>query len=164
MALTLAITAPAQVIVAGQTMNFVVTVTNGGSSAVTLQSLSINEITESDAQVSQPLFLTPNVPVGVGNPVLAASGSASYPFQVVFSSPYAAGPSPQQPGGAAPASVAQTPDPYFTLQAQSISSDGTVASANLMVSVLSTIAPFPVPLGGALQLGQGANLVNLLTM
>lgn len=164
MALTLSITAPVQTIVANQTMNFIVTVTNAGAAAVTLQSLGINEITESDAQLSQPLFMTPNVPVGVGNPVLSPATSYNYPFQCVFNSPVAAGPSPQNPGGAAPASVAQTPDPYFTLQAQSQSSDGTIASTSLMVSVQSLIAPFPPALGGALQLAAGANLLNFLTM
>jgi hypothetical protein len=57
-----------------------------------------------------------------------------------------------------------TPDATFILQAQSLVSDGTVASVSLPVPVLSSIAPFPVPAGGALYLQQGSNLMTLALM
>lgn len=162
MALTLAIVNPASPVLAGQVAHFVVTVTNTGASAVTLQSLAISETTESDAQIAQPEYLIPNVPVGVGNPVLAAlTGTASYGFRVVFSSPYSVGPSPQNPGGAAPDARAQSPDAIFTLQAQSLSSDGTVAAASAQVTALATIGLTQSAIGGALQMSAGFNLINL---
>lgn len=165
MALTLSIakTSPGN-IVASQAVNFTVTVTNSGSSAVTLTALSVNEITESDAQIGQPNYLTPNVPVGVGNPVLAASGSVTYLFTAVFSSPMYAGPSPQAPGGAAPGPAASNADAFFTLQAQAQASDGSIGSTSLMVPVLSAIAPFPLASGGAFQFGQGFNFINGLML
>lgn len=144
-------------------MNFVVTVANGNASAVTLLSLSINPAS-GDARIAQPLYLTPNVPVGVGNPVIAASSSASYGFQVVFDSPAAAGPSPNNPGGAAPSNTAETPDPFFVLQAIGNTSDGSVFSSTLLVPVLSAIPPFPIPEGGALYFTQGSNLLFPLTL
>ncbi len=163
MALTLAIAAgsPGGPIVVNQTMNFTVTVTNTGSAAVALQSLSIGESTESDCVISQPNIMTAGAPASSGFPVLAASGSASFPFQVIFTSPAQPGSSPNAPGGSLPDQRAETADAQFTLQAQAQSSDGSVASVSQMVSVLTAIAPFPVPQGGATQFGQGAN-TNLI--
>jgi hypothetical protein len=164
MALTLSIIAGSPSTAIGNgTCNFVASVTNSGATAVTLQSLQVSE-TSGGAVVDQPVYLTPNTPVGVGNPILLPSTTYYYGFQVVFVSPAIAGPSPQNaPGGAAPSNNAVTPDASFTLQLQSLSSDATVASASLTVPVLSTIAPFPFATGGAMQLSQGFNLVNLLT-
>jgi hypothetical protein len=150
-------------IVANQQMFFVVTVTNSGSASVTLQSLTVSESTESDAKIGEIPFLTPNVPAGVGNPTIAAGASVNFGFPVVFNGP-GIGPSPNNPGGAAPFSGAMTPDATFILQAQSLVSDGTVASVSLPVPVLSSIAPFPVPAGGALYLQQGSNLMTLALM
>lgn len=165
MALTLSIakTSPGS-IVAGQSMNFTVAVTNTGAAAVSLSSLAVNESTESDAQIAQPNFMTPNVPVGVGNPVLNAGATSTFPFQVVFNSPYLAGPSPNNPGGAAPGPAAANPDAQFTLQAQAQASDGSIASTSLLVPVLSAIAPFPLAQGGAFQFGQGFNFINGLML
>jgi hypothetical protein len=164
MALTLAILPGnnATNVVANQTMNFTAAVTNSGSTSVTLQSLQVAESTESDAQLSQPVFLTPNTPVGVGNPTLLPGATYYYGFLGVFSNP-GIGPSPQAPGGAAPSNKGANADAFFTLQLTSQSSDGTVASASMLVPVLSSIAPFPLAQGGALQLSQGFNLINLLT-
>ena len=150
-------------VLAGAATNFVVGVTNTNPASVVLNSLSVNEVTESDAQVSQPVFVTPNVAPGVGNPVLAPSTTTYFPFQVVFNSPMGAGPSPQNaPGGASPSNKAMEPDAFFTLQVVGQTSDGSVFSSSLMVPALSAIAPFPLAQGGAFQLSQGANLVNLL--
>lgn len=164
MALTLAILPGnnATNVVANQTMNFVAAVTNVGGSPVTLQSLQAYELTESDAQLSQPVILTPNVAPNVGNPVLLAGVTYYFSFYAIFSNPLP-GPSPQAPGGAAPFTNASNADATFVLGLQSLSSDGTVASAQLLVPVLSSIQPFPLAQGGALQLSQGANAVNFLT-
>lgn len=147
-------------VTAGRAINYVVTVSNTNAASVTLNSLAVYPMS-GDARISQPLYLTPNVPVGVGNPTIASGASASYGFQVVFDSPAQAGPSPNNPGGAAPASVALTPDPFFVIQAQGQASDGSVFSSSFFVPVLSTIAPFPIPEGGALYLTQGSNLMTL---
>ncbi len=145
---------------ASKTSNFTVAVTNTGSSAVTLNSLSIN-CGGGDARITQPNYLTPNVPVGVGNPILNAAAVAYYSFQAVFDSPYDPGPSPQNPGGASPYNQAGVPDPYFLLQAQAQSSDGSTAVGTLLVPVLSTIGRHPLPEGGALSFTQGSNLITL---
>jgi hypothetical protein len=113
--------------------------------------------------VGQPEYLTPNVPVGVGNPTIAAGATGFFPFEVVFLTPYGAGPSPQSPGGAAGSQNATPADSEYVISLQSLSSDATVASAQLLVPVLSTIAPFPIAQGGGMQLSSGFNLVNLLT-
>lgn len=148
-------------VVVNQPMSFTVTVANNSASSVVLNALQVTESTESDAIISQPNILTPNMPVGLGNPVIPGSSSVSYAFQVIFNSP-GVGPSPQSPGGAAPFSAAATPDANFTLTAMALVSDGSGGTFSLMVPVLSAIAPFPLAIGGALQLSQGFNLLNYL--
>lgn len=150
-------------IVAGQPINFVATVSNTGSSAITLTALQVTEQTDTGCQISQPNFQTPNVAPGTGNPSIAASSSASYSFQIIFTAPYGAGPSPQNaPGGAAPGP--NPANPNVTLLVVGQSSDGVFSSTPLMVPVLSAIAPFPRPEGGALQFSQGSNLINGIIM
>lgn len=165
MALTLSIIpgARASSVVAGQSINYVASVTNSGSSSVTLQALAAFTDTGTAVSVGQPHYLTPNVPVGVGNPTIAAGATSYFPFEVVYQTPYVAGPSPQAPGGAAPVGMAMPTDAQFIISLQSLSSDASVASASLLVPVLSTIAPFPIAQGGGMQLSSGFNLVNLLT-
>lgn len=142
---------------AGRQLNFVATVTNPGAAALSLSALQIL-CKGGDARIGQPQYLTPNVPAGTGNPVIAAGASAAYAFQAVFDSPYGAGPSPNNAGGASPSSP--IPDPFFCLQAQGQDSSGAVFSSTLFVPVLSTIAPFPLAQGGAFQFGQGFNFIN----
>ncbi len=150
-------------IVVNQQMFFTLTVTNNGVSSVSLSSLAVTAAGESDVVIGEIPFLTPNVPSGTGSPTIAPSASVSFGFPVIFQG-VPVGPSPQNPGGAAPFANASTPDANFTLQAQSLSSDGTVASFSQQFSVLSSIAPFPVPAGGALYLSQGSNLMTLALM
>lgn len=152
---------------AGAALNFLVTVSNAGATSLTLSTLQVacnalNNPGPTAANVSQPRYLVPNVPVGVGNPIIAAGASATYTFGVVFFPPNAAGPSPQnQPGGASPSNSATEVDPFYTLTATGLDSSGAVFSTTFFVPVLSTIAPFPVAEGGAFQFTQGANLMNL---
>lgn len=150
-------------VVAGQTVRYVASVTNSGSSSVTLQGLAAYADTANAISVGQPEYLTPNVPVGVGNPTLTAGSTYYYPFSVTFQAPYFAGPSPQTPGGTQGSQIAAPVDSQYVINLQSLSSDSTVASAQLLVPVLSTIAPFPIAQGGGMQLSSGFNLVNLLT-
>lgn len=165
MALTAVVTngVTASSVRAEKVANYVITITNGGSTAVTLQSLAVS-CQGGDCVIAQPVYLTPNVPVGVGNPVFAASASASYGFQVVFPSPYFPGPSPQNPGGASPTSQAAVADPFYNLQIVGLSSDGSVFSTVFMVSVLSAMYPFPIPEGGGLIFTQGSNLMTLIML
>lgn len=149
--------------VANQTLNFVVTLSNTGSSSVTLTSLAINESSNTGlVRVGQPNYLVPNVPVGLGNPTLTASGSLSYGFQCVVMSPVMPGPSPQAPGGAYAVNAAYYPNADYSLQAVAVTSDGSVSSGSYVAPVLT--ATFPQSNGGALVLSQGFNLVNLLTL
>lgn len=151
--------------VANQAIKFTVTVANSDAAAVTLSSLYISEMTDTGANVGQPQYLVPNVPLNVGNPVINAAGSASYGFQVVFNSPNTPGQSPNNaPGGAVPSNNAYPANPYVILQAVGQTSDGSVFSASIMVPVLSAVAPFPVPEGGAFQFRQGANFINLIML
>lgn len=150
------------VAVSNRDVAFMVTVSNTGSSALTLSSLSIGESSESDVIISQPLFMTPQMPVGLGNPVISAGGSVSYVFGVVFSSPNTAGASPNAPGplGSAGMTTGQPADNSFSLLATAQTSDGVVGTGSLVVSALSATAPFPRPEGGAFIFTQGSNLVN----
>lgn len=166
MALTLSIIpgARASSVVAGQSINYVASVTNSGSTSVTLQSLATYADSNCSINVGQPNYLTPNVPVGVGNPTLAAGATSYFPFEVTFLTPAIAGPSPQAPGGTLGVTNASYPlDSSFVIYLSSLSSDSTVASAQLLVPVLSTIAPFPIAQGGGMQLSSGFNLINLIT-
>lgn len=166
MALTLAIQAPAMStnITAGQTITCIAAVTNAGASSVTLQSLTTATDGAGSANLSQPDFLTPNVPVGVGNPVLLPSTTYYFPFRVVFHAPNTAGAFPQAPGGGANLNAAAYPiDSNFGLSLTSVSSDGTVATTTATIPVLSTTSPSPLAAGGALQLSYSLNLVNFLT-
>lgn len=147
--------------ISNQTMNYTVTVANTNAASVVLQALSIVP-TSGDAIVSQPNYLTPNVPVGVGNPVIPSGASVSYGFQAVWPSPTMPGPSPQAPGGAAAVNAAAYPENVFQLIATSQTSDGTIASNVAFVPVITK--EFPQSSGGALVLSQGFNIVNLLTL
>ena len=150
--------------VAGQVVTFVAAVTNSGSTSVTLQSLNAAPERNSAITLSQPEILTPNLPVGVGNPVLLASTTYYYPFKVVFHGPTTSGPSPQAPGGGTiPNTAAYPTDNSFGISLTSLSSDGTVAYVATTSPALSTTPPFPVAQGGGLQLSSGFNLVNFLT-
>lgn len=145
--------------VVGQAENFLIAITNTGGSAVTLTALASSA--DIGVTVGQPSYLAPNMPIGLGNPVINAGATSNYVFQCVFNSPAGSGPSPTNPGGADPFPKAQTPDPFFKVFVQAQSSDGSTSSACLLVPVLSAMAPFPVPQGGAFQFYQGGNFVNL---
>jgi len=139
------------------------TVTNPGAVALTVTSLSVYEESKSGSRVDQPSYLRPNLPAGLGNPVIGPGLSETYPFEVAFTVPGYSGPSPQAPGGAQ--GVFGPPrDTTVTLRAQCQSSDGVVSTVAQPFPVLSTVAPFPVAQGGALQLASGFNLINLVTL
>lgn len=144
---------------ANATVNFVVAVTNTGSSSVALNGLSVNASAGDPVSISQPSFLVPNVPVNVGNPSITAGATSYFPFQAVFRMPINPGPSPQNPGGAAPFAGAYPADPFYFLTAIAQASDGSVGTGSVFVPVLSTLAQ-PVASGGAFQWQQGFNLIN----
>jgi len=165
MALTVSLTQVSAQVLSNQPTYFTVTVSNGGSSSLTLQSLQITEASGTNARVGSPTWMTPNTTVGTGYPVIAAGASSSWSFPVVFNSPATQGPSPQHaPGGASPSNQAVQPNASFVLRAQILDSSNAVASAQLQVSSLASLQNDPAPQGGALWLNEGANLVNLLTL
>lgn len=160
MALTLVIAAgaPGGSVVANQPMNFTVTVTNTGTASLSLTALRVGESTSTGARLSQPRYLTPGAAQGSDSyPTIGAGLSASYSFQAVFNAPNFAGPSPTNPGGAAPGQRAEEANAVCRLEAQAQFSDGTAGSTTLTVSALSAVAPFPVPDVGATQFRQGGN-------
>lgn len=150
--------------VVNQTTNFMVTVTNTGTAAVTLLSLFVAEATESDALVSQPNIAQPNLPASQALPVLGPSVSATYVFQAVFNSPNGPGVSPNNPGGAAPGQDAMEADAIFSLAAMAQSSDGSTATTSSFVTLLTSTSPTPQPTGGAAQfsIGFDSNLIAVI--
>lgn len=153
--------------VVGQPVDVVATVANSGAAAVTLQSLSVSVVNigtrgPAGVTIDQPLILPPNQPIGTF-PVIAAGASVNYPFLLVFQTPYSPGPSPQNPGGAAPFPGAWPANPVYMVTATGQSSDGSVFSGTLAVDLLTAIAPFPQAQGGAFQFGQGFNAINFIT-
>ncbi len=159
MAKTVTITPPSgSSVIANQAANFVVTLANTDAAAVQVTSLALLELSKTGAVVGQPTWRTPNVAPGVtGNPTLnGTNGSLSYGFQVVATVPNMPGTSPNnEPGGARPGQPATPAVNLLVLQAQVQTSDGSVFFTTLTVPVLSAVAPFPVPQGGAMQFGQG---------
>jgi hypothetical protein len=154
--------APGGGAVGDQTMSYTVTLSNAGAASLLLNSLDVSESTRSGATIGQPNYLTPNVPVGVGNPTIAAGASVSYGFQVV-SGPVMPGPSPQAPGGAAPSNAAAYPlQSSVGLLATAVTSDGAVSTGGITTPVLTK--DFPQSSGGALVLSQGFNLINFITL
>lgn len=147
---------------ASQPCAFTVTVSNTGSSALVLSLLSVAESSKVGATIGQPQFLTPQMPVGAGNPSIAAGSSLTFPFQVAFPSPNTPGVSPNAPAPGPAGMMTGQPPPNnaVVLVATAQTSDGSVASSSIVVPVLSATAPFPLPQGGALQFGQGGNLIN----
>jgi hypothetical protein len=147
----------------GEPSTVLLTVSNPGAAELTVTSLSVYEESKSGSRVDQPIYLRPNAPAGLGNPVIGPGASATYPFECAFTVPSYSGPSPQAPGGAG--GVSGPPrNPVVTLRAECLSSDGVVTTVSMPFPVLGTIAPFPVAQGGALQLGSGFNLINLVTL
>ena len=142
-------------------MNYVATVTNTGSSPLSLSSLSVIETSPaSSVQITQPVFLTPNVPVGVGNPVIPAGEARSYPFQVIFNAPNTAGEAAQAPGGGMNAGSAMPADPFYVLQANCQDSNGAITVGSIFVPVLSAVNGFPIPQGGAMDFRFGLDAAN----
>lgn len=152
--------------VANQPTSIQVNVQNTGAAMLTLVSLSTNETT-GGAIVAQPNILVPGMALGFGNPTIAAGATVSYVFDVVFPQPNGPGPNPSASndpaGGSAGVYVGQPADPFFYVNAQAQTSDNVTAQASLMVPVLSAIAPFPRPEGGAFGFTQGSNLINGIT-
>lgn len=147
----------------GEPNSVVLTVSNPGATALTLTWLAVSEQSKTGANITQPLYLRPNAPVGTGNPVIGPGSSATYVFECAFNVPGYSGPSPQASGGAG--GVQGPPgNSVVTLLAQCQSSDGVVTSVSQPFPALSTVAPFPLAQGGALQLSSGFNLVNLITL
>lgn len=148
----------------GQMRTLTASVTNSGATSVTLQALTVSGDGTGVNVLGQPDFLTPNQPVGVGAPTIAAGATSFFPFRVEFLAPNFPGPSPQSPGGAAGVGNAAVPnDSAYLLNLTSLSSDGTAAAASFQVGVASTLFPFPIAQGGAMQLYSGFNLVNFIT-
>lgn len=144
--------------------DFIIGVTNTSVSAVDLISLAVHCDRSSSVRIQQPVFLTPNVAPGDGNPSIDASATAYYSCRVVFFSPSQAGPSPQLPGGSQGSSNASTPDASYVLTVVAQASDAAVGTASTTVAVASTVAPFPIALGGAWQFAGGSNLINGLVV
>lgn len=141
----------------------IIIVQNPGTAAVQLTSLVVNEITESDAVLSQPNIMTANAPYGSAFPTITAGGTAYFPVSIVVSNPYGPGPSPQNPGGAFGASTAPA-DPFCIFQAIATDSTGAVSSAQLQIGTLATLPLYPSSGGGSYVFSSGFNMMNGLTL
>ena len=152
---------------ANKAMPYYVTITNTGANPLTLNAMSVSSPTPG-VIIAQPDFLTPNVPYGVGNPVIAAGASLAVRFSAVFPMPNASGPSPQGPTGATNA-VNQPAFPvngYFNLQVtcQLTDSAGVIVeqTGNFGQGVLSEMQNVPRAEGGALDFRQGSNILGMV--
>ena len=149
---------------ANQPTDFTVTVSNSDSSAAVLTSLAISEDTKMGANIAQPVWQSAGQAAGSpSQPSIAASGSASYAFQVSAAVPSTPGPNPANaPGGASPSPNAFPASQQLTLRATGQTSAG-LFTTTLTVPVLSAVAPVPLPDVGALFFAQGGNS-NLLAV
>lgn len=138
------------------------TITNNGANTIQVQGIQLTEQTNTGAAFRNPDFLVPNVAPGT-YPTIASSASANYPFSVVCPSPNMPGASPAAPnayrGGAQPA------NPLVNVVCVVTAYDSTAAvfvngSASMQIAVVSSVAPFPVPQGGASQFNFGGDAVN----
>lgn len=156
MALTFALTRVTSNPVARQPVRYSLVLTNTSTASVSLELLSVDEVSKTGAIIEQPGFLTPNAVTGT-LPSIAASGTLTVPFTIIPSGPTTPGPSPQSiQGGVAPGNPAVPASPTANFQISGTLSDDSTAVLPFQLSVLSSVAPFPVPEGGAAQFGQGA--------
>mgnify|MGYP003344365212 CR=1 FL=1 len=168
---TISIVLPNRQVVAQQTFNAYLLVEDKDSSGpYTLQTASVNEVTESDFQIGAIQCSAPNSPPGTGKIVVPLNGSAALPFSLVSMSPVGAGPSAQyQPGGAAPNNVANFADATFVLQGNltyTTSGGATVAVTTVgptLVPVLSEQTP-DTSFQGAMILSQGGNFLTYYSL
>lgn len=165
MATTVSIAQVSSVLMANAKSAFTVTINNTGSSSVSLTALSVSPGNPgATTSIEQPQFLTPQVPIGLGNPTIAAGSSVSFGFSVVFNAPRTSGP-PANIGGLGNAGMMVGQPALVTrdLIARAMTSDGESGSFILSVPVLSAAKPFPTPEGGMAQFTQGAN-ANLIAV
>lgn len=168
MALTVVLTATGAYNAAGAEPSPVqIAVTNTSASSVTLTQLATNEVTKSGLTVAQPLFLTPNVPLGTGNPTILAGATAYYMFNVSAPSPNTPGPSPNQAslaGGLGSSGMmnGQPANSVFVVQAIAQASDGSIGTAQLTLACVPATPVFPQSLGGSMQFNNPFNAINLL--
>lgn len=153
---------------ADQPIDLVVTVANSGASSLTLTALSpsvanIGTPGPAAATLDGPFWLSPNQPIGYGNPVIGAGLSQSFAMTAAFHSPYFPGPSPQNPGGAGGTGGAFPANPIYNVTVMGQTSDGSVFTGSIQIDVLTIIGPFPPSLGGDFRFGSGFNFMNYLT-
>jgi hypothetical protein len=162
---TIAITSSGGNVVAGRVVNGVATVTNGGANDVTVQTMSLSEVTTTGAQMGQPKFLTANTAPGDDKPTITAAATSYFPFSFVAPSPNFPGDNPNAEGGRVPNRAMPSGNPLCELSLFVSTYDATAAvyvngSNTLVVPVKSALAPFPVPSGGALQFNSGGDAVH----
>lgn len=151
-------------VTADNTVTCVLSITNTGANAVTVQSIQVCEQSQTGAVIRQPDFLTPNVAPGTGQPVIAAAATSNFPFAVCCCVPNTPDGSPNAPntliGNTCPPSntvvslvaIVQTNDPTAGVNVN--------GSGLLQFPVGSAVAPFPVPAGGSLQFNAPGDAVN----
>jgi hypothetical protein len=143
-----------------QNVDFTVTVANTSSSSVTLTDLRLS-CPNGSITIVQPVWQTPNVPVGTGNPTISASSSLSFYVPLVVRAPNFPGISPNSPFGGAPNQLANpVSNPNYVVTAVAQASDGSVGQGSITFGALSAISPFPTPQGGTSQYAAGGNAVN----
>lgn len=164
--LSLAITSVGPTMAGPMALQGIATVTNTEADTLTVYDINIAEGPETQlgARVSGPYFLTPNVAPGEGEPAILTTATAYYPFSVFVPSPNTPGASPNAPGGRT--DMASPVGNAFlrlvgSVRALDPDSDPHVGGAVVAVSLITPVAPFPVPAGGALQFNKtGSNAVN----
>lgn len=162
MAITLVVTLSGSA-VAGRSLRGMVSITNESGPSVAIDSMVLSESTKMGVAIGGPRFLTPNV-VGVGaTPIIATSSTSHFPFSLMV-------PSPNTPG-ASPSATRHHDDVFPSNNSQcqlnldvraidQVSFLPEVARTSFEFPVITSVAPFPVPQGGALQYNAGGCAVN----
>lgn len=159
---TLALTNPATAR-AGQRLNGICAITNNGANTVEVLSVNLAEASVMGAKVGGPYFLTPNVAPGTGEPTIESAATSYFPFSIVIPSPNTPGSSPSSVhviDGVYPAANSWARFQCNVMTYDSVAEVNVVGEATLAFAVASSVAPFPMPQGGALQFDTGGDAVN----
>jgi hypothetical protein len=148
---------------ANATLNGVLTLTNNGSNTIEVMAIQLTEASAMGSQVGGPYFLTPNADVGVG-PTITTSSTAHYPFSVTIASPNMPGAAPTAPD-ALHIATRPVPNSWARFECNVLTYDATagenvVGTATLNFPVVSGVATYPTPQGGAMQFNSGGDAVN----
>ena len=142
----------------------ILTLVNNGANTISVLDVALFEQSTMGAIIGQPVFMTPNVAPGEGEPDVATTVTVYYPFSVVVPAINTPGASPNAPSSLHD-DVFPPGNSWCRLACNVRAYDATAVeyvtgTATLQFPVVSAVAPFPVPQGGAEQFNSGGDAVN----